>query len=68
MSVVSGGMSDIFSQTLGRFTSGFRGCISNFTLDSDERVNLIADAADIVNVSQCSNTSSSSSIREDDAG
>lgn len=48
-----GGMADVETRTLGRYTSGLYGCIANLTLGFDFHVDLMADADVATNVGQC---------------
>ncbi|CAI9728070.1 pikachurinpikachurin-like [Octopus vulgaris] len=49
-----GGMPDIVHHTRRRFTSGFHGCLTDFTLGTDLKVDLVEQADVGQNVWQCS--------------
>ena len=50
----SGGMEDISVQTNRRYLSGFIGCVTNVTLATDYKIDLMADATYGQNINRCS--------------
>ncbi|KAK6179410.1 hypothetical protein SNE40_011777 [Patella caerulea] len=51
--VYLGGMTDVAEKTLGKFTTGYTGCIKDITLATDFKVKLIGHAQSGRNVNQC---------------
>jgi hypothetical protein len=50
---LAGGMPQVAQSTVGKFSSGFIGCISNLTLATDYKVDLMDEVRDGRNVEQC---------------
>lgn len=51
--VYIGGLPDVEQRTLGVYSSGLFGCLTNLTLSSRLRVDLMSDADVVSNVGQC---------------
>lgn len=50
----TGGLSDVFRRTRGKYAQGFNGCIANLTLSGDYDVIELVRSADAVrNVNEC---------------
>ena len=51
---ISGGMPEISQNTLKKFTSGYDGCLQDFTLTKDYRLQMVQSAQNGQNVIRCS--------------
>ena len=51
---ILGGMPEVSQKTLKKFTSGYNGCLQDFTLAEDYRLQMVQSAQNGRNVRRCS--------------